>query len=55
MSQSMSQSRAEQDRLMEEQSLGRGDYEDDSPCEDDGSYEIEIDDYIDDYWKEPKA
>jgi hypothetical protein len=50
MSQSMSQSRAEQDRLMEEQSLGRGDYEDDNPGIPDGDDYVEEDD-----WKEPEA
>jgi hypothetical protein len=52
MSQSMSQSRAEQDRLMEEQSLGIRDYEDNLfMMYDNDDYE---DDYEDDQ-KEPEA
>jgi hypothetical protein len=52
MSQSMSQSRAEQDRLMEEQSLGSGDYEDNLfMMHDNDDYE---NDYEDDQ-KEPEA
>jgi hypothetical protein len=56
----MSQSRAEQDRLMEEQSLGSGDYEDNNDYspeipDRDGYVEYDFGIANKDYLKEPEA